>query len=58
MKQKPFADLWFPKSYPAQEVADHEVYMAFRNDSDALAFREWWDARGAALFAAWLEKRK
>jgi hypothetical protein len=37
-----------------REIHEHEVFMGFGNDDDAIAFREWWDDRGAALFQQWL----
>jgi hypothetical protein len=36
------------------DVAEHEVLMAFNGDSDALAFRDWWQEEGAVLFAEYL----
>jgi hypothetical protein len=39
-----------------REAADHEVFMGFNGDSDATAFREWWEEEGAVLFAAYLKR--
>lgn len=52
-----FNDVTFPDEYPRSDVAVHEVLMAFRNDSDAIAFREWWFDKGATLFGRWLAKK-
>ena len=57
MKAKPFTDVSFPTEYPPNEVAEHEVLMAFRNDGDAVFFREWWGDKGAAAFGEWLRRR-
>lgn len=53
-----FTAVDFPEQHPQQDVADHEVLMAFDGDDDAILFREWWHARGAAAFGKWLTKRK
>jgi hypothetical protein len=45
-----FIGVTFPEKYPAREVADHEVLMAFCRDADALAFRVWWEVEGERLF--------
>ena len=50
-----FIDVEFPSQFRPEDVADHEVYMSFRNDSDALAFHEWWADQGAVLFAEYLK---
>jgi hypothetical protein len=55
---EPFRDVELVRQYPMQDVADHEVLMAFRNDSDAIDFREWWHLKGAALFNKWLLKSR
>lgn len=31
-------------------VKDHEIYMVFNNDCDAVNFDEWWHAQGKELF--------
>jgi hypothetical protein len=53
-----FDDLNFPDEYPTNRVADHEVFMVFRNDHDAIDFRQWWEEKGAAAFQAWLDRNK
>lgn len=53
-----FTAVTFRDQYPQEDVADHEVLMAFHGDDDAIFFREWWHARGAAAFGKWLTKRK
>jgi len=57
-KSKPFIDVSMPGFFPQNEVADHQVYMSFKNDGDAIAFREWWDGPGCVLFNSWLEKQR
>jgi hypothetical protein len=57
-KPEPFTDVTFPREYPRDEVADHEVLMSFNGDDDAFRFREWWDEAGAVAFAAWLANRQ
>lgn len=58
MPDEPFTDLTFPREYPRQSVADHEILMAFNGDEDAARFYEWWQEAGAAAFAAWLKEQK
>lgn len=53
-----FTDVSLPRQYPRQSVAEHEVLMAFNGDSDALAFHEWWEDKGAVAFGKWLKKRE
>lgn len=58
MNKDRFEDVNFPQEYPRSDVAEHEVLMAFRNDSGALAFREWWEAKGAVLFGKWFKRQE
>jgi hypothetical protein len=51
---KPFTAVDLPRQLPAKDVADHQVFMSFVNDDDAIDFREWWDDAGALAFAEWL----
>lgn len=53
---EPFTDVTFEDEV-RRHAADHEVFMSFNGDSDAVAFREWWDDEGAKRFGAWLAKR-
>lgn len=53
-KRTAFTDVTFESEYPRDSVAEHEVFMSFNNDGDALAFREWWDEKGAVLFQEFL----
>lgn len=53
----PLRDVDMPDQYPANDVADHEVFLSFRNDDDAIFFREWWNDVGVKAFAKWLDKR-
>ncbi len=39
----------------AREIADHEVFIVFVNDDDALEFRNWLAAEGWYSFANWKE---
>lgn len=54
----PFTDLDFLNEYPAGRVAENEVFMSFNEDSEAIAFREWWNEEGAVGFFAWLRERE
>ena len=57
-KPEPFTDVDFRREYPGQHVAEHEVFMSFNGDDQALAFQEWWNEAGAVAFNKWLKKRK
>ncbi len=57
-KSEPFTDVTFKNDYPGHSVADHEIFMAFNGDDQAVAFHEWWHEKGAVLFAAWLQEKK
>ena len=50
-----FTDVTFPDMFPSEEVAEHQVYMLFRNDDDAVSFREWWDSEGSVAFLEYLD---
>lgn len=39
-----------------RECADHEVFMSFQNDSDAILFREWFAVKGWPAFKKWSEE--
>ena len=45
----------FRETYPQETVAEHEVFMSFVNDDDALLFREWFDEIGEDLFNEWVK---
>lgn len=51
----PFKSVTFRREYPTHDVAEHEVLMSFGGDSEAVAFREWWNLRGAEDFARHLK---
>lgn len=53
---KKFTDVDFCREYPRGRVAEHEVFMSFNNDDDAIAFQDWWNAEGAAAFGKWLPR--
>lgn len=55
--QEQFKGVELATEYPMQSVAEHEVLLVFRHDSDAYDFREWWSLRGSALFNTWLKSR-
>lgn len=57
-KPRPFTDVTFPALFPQEEVADHQVFMSFRNDSDAAEFRDWWSDQGALTFGEYLRTRR
>lgn len=54
---KAFSDVIFVESVE-REKHEHEVFMSFNNDSDAVYFHEWWDEAGAGQFAAFVKKMK
>ncbi len=43
---------------PQRDVAEHEVFLSFRDDSGALAFRDWLFQTGTALFLAFYEEHR
>lgn len=47
----------FPAQHPQQDVADHEVLMAFQGDVEGVAFREWWHDEGEKMFERWITAR-
>ena len=51
-----FEDLTFPRQYPQSDVSDNEVLMAFRNDEDAIVFRDWWHEEGKVMFQDYLNR--
>lgn len=53
-----FENVEFRREYPGASVADHEMFMSFNSDSEALAFFDWWHDKGSSAFAKWLEKEK
>lgn len=57
MATERFTAVDFPRTYPQESVADHEVLMAFNGDPDAIAFRDWWEEQGAEVFAKWLKRQ-
>lgn len=58
-KKKPNpVEVQFRDEYPTGRVAEHEVFMSFNGDSEALDFQEWWDDEGKAVFETWREKYK
>lgn len=54
----PYDGVDFPDEYPQQHVAEHEVFMSFNDDDDAIGFREWWHAEGSEHFNKWLEENQ
>lgn len=44
------------RSEVERNIAEHEVFMSFVNDSDAELFREWWNGPGWELFRDWVGK--
>ena len=55
-RSEPFADVEFHTEYPGNRVADHEVFLSFNGDDQAVAFRDWWHEEGAAFFGDWVRK--
>lgn len=58
MASKKFADVHMPAELPAKELADHEIFLSFRNDSDAYAFHEWWNDKGSIDFQKYVDEHK
>ena len=58
MACKAFTDVEFRSEHTPASVAEHEIFMSFNNDSDALAFEHWWHARGAIEFQKYLDKQE
>lgn len=48
-------DITFPQQLQ-YDVAEHEVFMEFGCDLDAILFREWWGGAGFAAFKRWRAK--
>lgn len=40
-----------------REIAEHEVFLAFNGDSDAVLFYEWWNLVGWKQFEKWASKQ-
>jgi len=39
-----------------REVFEHEVFLSFLNDNEAIAFHDWLVLEGMILFKKWLDK--
>lgn len=39
-------------------VAEHEIYLSFVNDSDAVMFHDWWNQKGVDLWRKWADKNR
>lgn len=39
-----------------RDIADHEVFLSFNGDSDAILFREWFAVKGWPAFKKWAEE--
>ena len=37
----------------SRDLAEHEVFMSFNDDSGAYAFQDWWSEEGEKQFAEW-----
>ena len=40
-----------------RNIAEHEVFLSFNNDEDAVAFQEWLQEEGLAKFDEWMDDR-
>lgn len=45
----------YERMLPEREVAEHEVFLSFNSDGDALSFLDWMFKTGEALFLAFRE---
>ena len=41
-----------------RDIHEHEVFISFVNDEDAVLFHEWWQAHGWKAFKKWAEHVK
>jgi hypothetical protein len=41
-----------------REVAEHEVFLSFLHDSDAVMFQDWWNIKGSALWLKWADANR
>jgi hypothetical protein len=41
-----------------REVHEHETFLSWVNDKDAVMFEAWWNTKGFKEFAKWAEKHK
>ena len=39
-----------------RDIHEHEVFLAFINDADAVAFTEWWHQDGFIAFKQWAKE--
>ncbi len=39
-------------------VHEHEVFLSFNGDDDAVAFIRWWNDRGLNMFAKWTDNER
>jgi len=53
---KKFTDVLFPRAFPAQLLAEHEVFMSFTDDIDAERFDEWWQLEGSVQFQKYINE--
>lgn len=40
------------------QPAEHEVFLSFINDEDAVSFIEWWEAEGFKELEKWVGRRE
>lgn len=53
-KDKTFTDYTSDRQIN-RDIHDHEIFLAFRNDVDALYFSEWLEREGMMLFQKFLD---
>lgn len=41
-----------------RDCMEFETLMSFNDDDDNIAFREWWDKKGAYFFNEWLKRNE
>ena len=56
-QDKKFLRLDMPREM-VHHVAEHEVMMSFWDDEGAVAFNEWWDFYGSALFKKYFDSKE
>jgi hypothetical protein len=44
------------KRFIDREIHEHEVFLAFNSDDEAIAFHEWWDRLGWQAFQQWVSQ--
>ena len=49
LTKEPFTDCNFHREI-RKHIDEHEIFISFINDDDAVLFYKWWNEKGAVLF--------